>query len=288
MKKMNNQNKQNENQVKDFSLLRKNMYSSEIDCFAKADNILQDRLDLEDETEKQKGNQYAGLNKELNATLTARWYKAWRDCEFTDEFIEKLEKANSLLLDSICEMSETVYKLAQWERRRLNKRGKGYTCFISADLRVSKLRNYKGNYNSIYFSHYPYDVSREFIKLSFDEPIGKKWKTESLNNMIEIPETEICEAARIYDNFLRKLGKSKKDFFCTSNEGGVTAKEFLHLSGNVGRKWEKFFTRVEKLKDHPISSVLLAMIGRFKLTPEDIFNIADYDFDIKFEHHPWN
>jgi len=267
---MENMNKQNDKTIMDFASFRKYVHFEDFDCTEKV-------TELDNQRSEQEGNYI----NEQNAVKTVRWYKAWRDCDFTDEMVVNLIQANELLEDKIAEMYEAVHKLAKWEKRRLNKIGKPYAEEIVATLQVDYVdlcEDYDATYYRL-FKHKTDTISKYRYILRNDEPTEEEPMSHHYD-IKDIPETEICEAASVYDNFLREARIN----MAVAIQISSNFKTMLNLPENVGKKWNSFFLRLDKFQGNFFCLPLLAMIGRFKLTPQDVCAIRDYSYQININH----
>jgi len=265
---MESMNAQNKNAI-DFASFRKYMDQAPYECTSSVRDL--DYLSEDRKTD---------IVNEQNAIKTVRWYKAWRDCEFTDEMVAKLLKANMLLEEKIAEMFHAAYKLAKWERRRLNKIGKPYAEAIDASLQVCYVEfseDYEEPYYNM-FNHETKAISQFRITLRDDEQIGYEPMSHHYN-VPDIPESEICEPARAFDSFLSKSRETYAVAFQISE-----LRLALNLPEKIGTKWERFFERLDKFQDNLFCLPMLAMIGRFKLAPRDVCAICDYQYKLNITH----
>jgi len=216
-----------------------------------------------------------------NAAKTLRWYEAWRDCPFSDETVVGLIRANNLLEEKIAEMYDAARRLAKWEKKRLDKVGKPYAEYIIATLRPGEIDIPEDilDYLNL-FKHNTDAVSRCSFILRDGQSLEEKPMSHHYA-ITDIPDEEICQAAVLYDNFLR--ASRREQIVAVPIDSGL--KTILGLPANIGKKWQQFFMRLDKFNGLFFILPLLAMIGRFKLTPEDVCAIVDYSYAINIDHY---
>jgi len=249
----------------DFSLIR-NYYDSCVSELIDAD------FDRNCAIDKQKDH-YANFQ---NALKTVRWYKAWRDCEFTDELVAKLLLINDMLLNENAEMCDAVHRMAASEKRRLNKTKKPYIETIEASLQIDC---FDGRWSFCVCQNEEIAVTKYRLVISNDQRT-KKESICSLFNVFDIPNREICEAARVFDNFLRDAAEN----YLVAAKIDSDFRDAIGLPENISTKWSRFFSRLDKFQGAFVYLPLLAMIGRFKLTPEDVCAIKGFSYKLNLTH----
>jgi len=232
---------------------------------------------LREESNEQKNH----CVNEQNLAKSIRWYKAWRDCELTDELVQQLIQADKLLENKIEEMQTAAKNLAKWEQRQLKKAGRPYAETVVATLSPDYV-DIKDGYDERYYGIFQHEtdvVSKYRITMRDDEPTGER-VSDCLNDMAEIREAEICEAAKVLDDFL-ETSRVERDYAIKMDSD---FRNLLNLPKTIGKKWDRFFEQLDKFQGYYFTTTMLAMIAAFKLTPDDVCAIRDYGYDIKIHH----
>jgi len=185
------------------------------------------------------------------------------------------------LEDSIRKMYDDARQVAESRKARLDKQGKPYFDRIRVHMWVRDLAGEEENdcYRYI-FSGVSDNVSWCRFDLSDDQPIdeagGYGYEITEFSEFIDEP----LHAATVYAQFLHYLAASERQYIRISSQ----LKSLMNLPASCGKKWDNMFAQLDKFGGKWFCAPMLAMIGNFKLTPQNICNTARYSYQIVIDH----
>jgi len=266
--------------AKDIATYRKYIKFTESECIDEIEKFMPQFLDEEENLQKQ------------YAVKVIRWVKAWANCDFSQEEVERLIAANRLLEDKIEEMLKDTCNMADWWKAQLDKKY-GYQrdrpCFrlyydeIWASVQIEELDSETKDflqYRSV-FRHGGKTVCDYHLSISNFQETGFRSILAYIDYRKSKHFTFPCKAVSVYLDFLEHL--DVHNHLHIPIDSGLAT--LMRVPNNIGNKWKNFFTKLDRFHGEMFCSSMLDMIGSFLLTPQDVCAIAGYSYQINFEHH---
>jgi len=173
-----------------------------------------------------------------------RHARRWERFAFTDEWLQKLDEANKMLVASIMEMYNEAHSLAVDRKKRMEQGGKAFYECVSASLKVD-------------------DVDSDY-----DLTEGSGADIGVLRNMLY--NKYICSCSFEY-------GTRKETMM-------DEAEDLLDPEMCDRDHWGKSLEEVEAVKPLHLCGPLLDMFAGFLLTVPDICAIRGYSYEISVTH----
>jgi len=262
--------------TQDIATYRKYINFTESEYIDEIEKLMLQHLDEEEKRQK------------LYAVKVIRWVKAWRNCDFSQETVERLIATNRLLEDKIEEMLKDARNMVDWRKAQLDKRygfqrDRTYYEDIWTSVQIEELDSETKDfllYRSV-LHHGGKTVCDYHLSISNSLETGFSRSFVSINYRKSKHFTFPCKAVSVYLDFMEQL-KVHNHLQIPIDSGLAT---LMRVPNNIGNKWKNFFAKLDKFHGEIFCTSMLDMIGSFLLTPQDVCAISGYSYHINFEHH---